>query len=259
MTASLERCELRGRRRRPQRRGRRKEVELTNKSQRNSMFYSPTKDQRHCLSCSRAPNKTLPSRATVHHLFSSSSPSPGAGHGPNSNIRAHGGKERNDQIHPPSSLPALPAPAYACTYWVQLALSIGTAYRVSVRFYYVTVPFHRHGFSIRFYAFGHLSLPQARALHSLKLQMIQQDCTSLYTAMRLYLHLPSQRDLLIRCNSDPVGRCGPGQQHGHALSLLPHNRQHLVDPLFPVLLWVGKGRERALRDSDGHRISDTSS
>ena len=50
------------------------------------------------------------------------------------------------------------------------------------------------------------SLPQARALHSLKLQMIQQDCTSLYTAMRTYLHLPSQRDL-IQCNSDPVGRC----------------------------------------------------
>ena len=37
-----------------------------NKSQRNSMFYFPTKDQRHSLSCSRSPNKTLPSRGTVH-------------------------------------------------------------------------------------------------------------------------------------------------------------------------------------------------
>ena len=52
--------------------------------------------------------------------------------------------------------------------------------------------------------------------------------------MRLYLHLPSQRDLLIRCNSDPVGRCGPGQQHGRPLPLLPHNGQLLIDlPLFP--------------------------
>ena len=90
---------------------------------------------------------------------------------------------------------------------------------------------------------GHHLLPQARALHSLKLQLIQQDCTSLYTAMRLYLHLPSQRDLLIRCNSDPVGRCCPGQQHGRPLPLLPHNGQLVDRPLSSAAV----GRERALR------------
>ena len=41
---------------------------------------------------------------------------------------------------------------------------------------------------------GHHLLPQAWALYSLKLQLIQQDCMRLYTAMRLFLHLPSQRD-----------------------------------------------------------------
>ena len=89
----------------------------------------------------------------------------------------------------------------------------------------------------------HHSLPQARALHSLKLQLIQQDCMSLYTAMRLYLHLPSEWDLLIRCNSDPVGRCCPGQQHGRPLPLLPHNGKLVDRPLSSAVV----GRERALR------------
>ena len=41
---------------------------------------------------------------------------------------------------------------------------------------------------------GRHSLPQARAL---KLSLIQQDSTSLDTAVRLYLYLPTQRDLQV--------------------------------------------------------------
>ena len=63
-----------------------------------------------------------------------------------------------------------PAPAYACTYWPWLALSIFT-YGVAICFCGVTVPINRHGFAIRFYTF--YSLPQARAL---KLPLIQQVC-----------------------------------------------------------------------------------
>ena len=61
-----------------------------NKNQRHSMSYSPTKEQQHSASYSHSPNKTqrpLPSRGTVHDLFSFSAPSPGAGRGPSTNTR----------------------------------------------------------------------------------------------------------------------------------------------------------------------------
>ena len=65
-----------------------------NENQRHSTSYSPTKEQQHSLSCSHSPNKTqraLPSRGTVHDLFSFSAPSPGAGRSPNSNTRKESG------------------------------------------------------------------------------------------------------------------------------------------------------------------------
>ena len=61
-----------------------------NKNQRRSTSYSPTKEQQHSASHSNSPNKTqraLPSRGTVHDLFSFSAPSPGAGRGSSANAR----------------------------------------------------------------------------------------------------------------------------------------------------------------------------
>ena len=61
-----------------------------NKNQRHSTSYSPTKEQQHSASYSHSPNKTqraLPSRGTVHDLFSFSAPSPGASRGPSANAR----------------------------------------------------------------------------------------------------------------------------------------------------------------------------
>ena len=61
-----------------------------NKNQRHSTSYSPTKEQQHSASHSHSPNKTqraLPSRGTVHDLFSFSAPSPGTGRGLSSNTR----------------------------------------------------------------------------------------------------------------------------------------------------------------------------
>ena len=61
-----------------------------NKNQRHSTSDSPTKEQQHSSSYSHSPNKTqraLPSRGTVHDLFSFSAPSPGAGRSPSSNTR----------------------------------------------------------------------------------------------------------------------------------------------------------------------------
>ena len=111
--------------------------------------------------------------------------------------RLHGrtmdGRRRNDQIGPPSSPPVLPTAAYVCTHRLWLALSICTN-RFSVRLCHR--PHHqawiRHSF-LRIP--GRYLLPQARALRSIKLQLIQQDCTSSDTPMRLYLYLPSQGDL----------------------------------------------------------------
>ena len=60
-----------------------------------------------------------------------------------------------------------------------LALFIGTTYGVSVRFSCVTVPYHWHGFTIRFRNLH--SFSQARALCSLELEWIQRDCTSCLT------------------------------------------------------------------------------
>ena len=61
-----------------------------NKNQRRSTSYLPTKEQQHSSSYSHSPNKTqraLPSRGTVHDLFSFSAPSPGAGRGPSAHTR----------------------------------------------------------------------------------------------------------------------------------------------------------------------------
>jgi hypothetical protein len=129
-----------------------------NKNQRHSTSYSPAKEQQHSASYSHShsPNKTqhsLPPRGTVHDFFSCSAPTPGVGHGPSANTREEAGRKRNDQITPPCSSLALPAPAYARSYWPWLALFIDTTCGVSVRFYCVTIPINRHWFAIRFYAF----------------------------------------------------------------------------------------------------------
>ena len=161
-----------------------------NKSQRTQRLkYSPTKDQRRSASNLHSPNETqctLPrggkymiySRSVLPDLVL---------------VVVMDGRRRNDQTGPPSSPPALPTPAYACTYRLWLALSSCT-YRVSVRLFHRPhqQAWIRHSF-LRI--LGRHLLPQARALRSLKDQLIQQDCMSLDTPMRLYFYLPSQRDL----------------------------------------------------------------
>ena len=56
------------------------------------------------MSCSHSPSKTLPSRGTVHYLFLSSAPSPGAGRVPSANTGAHRRKEKK-RSNPPTRLP----------------------------------------------------------------------------------------------------------------------------------------------------------
>ena len=74
------------------------------------------------------------------------------------------------------------------------------------------------------------SLPQARALHLLKLQLTQQDCTNLDSAMRLYLRLPNWIFRFRTAISIPLVVGDSSQQHARPLPLPPHNRQLLVDP-----------------------------
>ena len=74
-----------------------------NKSQLHSMCYPPTKVlERHSASHLHSPNKTqctLPSRGTVHHLFSFSAPSPGLVVGQYEGRVGHAdGRRRNDQF-----------------------------------------------------------------------------------------------------------------------------------------------------------------
>ena len=106
----------------------------------------------------------------------------------------------------------------------------------------------------------HHSLPRARALHSLKLQLIQQDCTSLYTAISSTLVFPPNGMFSILCNSNPVGRCGPGQQHERPLPFPYHNGQLLVDPP-PFQCCCGWAKEERGRcdNRDRYTISDPSS
>jgi len=112
-------------------------------------------------------------------------------------------------------IPAL-ARAPNCTYGVSFLLCHRSRQQARVR------PLFLH-------ILGRHSLPQPRALRSLKLQLIQQDCTSLDTAMRLYLYLPSQRDLQVPFGAIPIplGVGGPGQQHTRPLPLLPRKGQLL--------------------------------
>ena len=153
-----------------------------NKSQRNSIFYSPTKDQRHCLSCSHSPSKTLPSRGTVHYLFSSSAPSPGAGRFPSANTGAHGWKEKN-RSNPPTKLAScftrpclrlyIPAHARALHWYFLRGLGL------FLLCHHSPSTFNSHGITIGFRNLH--SFSQARALRSLQLRWIQQDCTSCIT------------------------------------------------------------------------------
>ena len=127
-----------------------------NKSQLHSMCYPLTKVQRHFPSHLHSPNKTqrtLPSRGTVHHLFSFSAPSPGLVVvlvPIRRKSRTRGRKEKNRSIRPHQAR-LLPY-AYACTYRLWLALFICT-YRVSVRFYCIPIPINRHPFAICFSSF----------------------------------------------------------------------------------------------------------
>ena len=85
-----------------------------NKSQLHSMCYPPTKVQRHSASHLHSPNKTqrtLPSRGTVHHLFSFSAPNPWAGRSLSANTKEESDTRTEGEetiISPsPSSSPAL--------------------------------------------------------------------------------------------------------------------------------------------------------
>ena len=101
----------------------------------------------------------------------------------------------------------------------------------------------------------HHSLPQAQDLHSLKLQLIQQDCTSLYTAMRLYLHLlngtsssgaiPIPLGVVVQANNMNV----------------PFPSCHITDNFswtasFQCCCGWGKEERGRCDNSDRHRISD---
>ena len=153
-----------------------------NKSQRNSTSYSPTKDQRRSASYSHSPNETqctLPPQGTVHDLCSFCAPTPGAGRGPSANTREESDTrtEREETIKSAHQARLLPYPP------LLTPVHTGSGYQQA----WIRRSFLR--------ILGRHLLPQARALRSIKLQLIQQDCTSLDTPMRLYLYLPSQRDL----------------------------------------------------------------
>ena len=122
-----------------------------NKSQQNSISYSPTKDQRDSASYSHSPNETqctLPSWGILHDLFSFSVPSFGLVVFPREDSDT--GKEEEEMIKSPHQACLLPY-ADACTYRLWLALS-NCIHRVSAHFY-VIVPINRHGIAIRFYVF----------------------------------------------------------------------------------------------------------
>ena len=76
--------------------------------------YSLITDQRHSASCWLSPKtqRTLPSRGTVHDLFSSSAPSTGAGRGPSANMReeSDNGQKEKKTIKSPHQACLLPYP-----------------------------------------------------------------------------------------------------------------------------------------------------
>ena len=118
--------------------------------------------------------------------------------------RSHGGKEKKRSNRPTKLASCLTHPCLRL-YIPALACAL-QLYLQSLRSFMPPSP--STGMDSPFVSTHSGSLlPQARALRSLKLQLIQQDCTSLDTPMRLYLYLPSQRDLQFPYpHSDPFGR-----------------------------------------------------
>ena len=178
-----------------------------NKNQRHSTSYSPTKEQ-HSTSHSLSPNKTqraLPSRGTVHDLFSFSAPSPGAGHGRSANTKEESDArtEGEETIKSPPQARLLPYPP-------------------------LLTPVHTgSGSRSPFLSTGSPFAPT------------QMDAAGLYELG--YRHAPLPLSSSSSSSGPPFGAIpiplgvgGPGpQQHARArpLPLPPHNGQHLIiDP-----------------------------
>ena len=178
-----------------------------NKNQQHSTSYSPTKEQQHSSSYSHSPNKTqrvLPSRGTVHDLFSFSAPSPGAGRvasantGEESDVRTEG----EATIKSPPQARLLPYPP-------------------------LLTPIHTgSGSRSPFLSTGSPFAPTP------------MDAAGLYELGYCHAPLPlsssSGSGPPFNAIPIPLGVGGPGQQqHAHArpLPLPPHNRQQLLpDP-----------------------------
>ena len=141
-----------------------------NKSQLHSMCYPPTKVQRHSASHLHSPNKTqrtLPSRGTVHHLFSFSAPNPWAGRSLSANTKEESDTrmEGEEKINSPSpsSSPALrlrlyiQALARALHLYLQGLRSFllyphshqQTPIAICFSSFWVVIRFHSHGPSVR--------------------------------------------------------------------------------------------------------------
>ena len=179
-----------------------------NKNQRRSTSYSSTKEQQHSSSYSHSPNKTqraLPSRGTVHDLFSFSAPSPGASHGPSANTREESDTrtEGEETIKLPHQARLLPYPP-------------------------LLTPVHTgSGSRSPFLSTGPPFAP------------IPMDAAGLYELGYRHAPLPlssssSGSGPPFNAIPIPLGVGGPGQQQ-HArvrpLPLPPHNGQHLLpDP-----------------------------
>ena len=199
-----------------------------NKNQRHSRSYSLTKEQQHSAPHSHSPNKTqraLPSRGTVHDLFSFSAPSPGASRGPSANTRedSNARTEGEETIKLPPQARLLPYPP-------------------------LLTPVHTgSGSRSPFLSTGSPFAPTP------------MDAAGLYELG--YRHAPLPLSSSSSGSRSPFGAIpiplGVGQQHARVrpLPLPPHNGQHLlVDPP----LGVGGGGE-GKREGVATTVTDSGS
>ena len=199
-----------------------------NKNQRRSTSYSPIKEQ-NSSSHSHSPNKTqhaLPSRGTVHDLFSFSAPSPGAGHGRSANTKEESdtqteGEETIKSPHQARLLPYPPllTPVHTSSGSHSPVLSTGLPF--------APTPMDAAGL----YELGYRHAP-------LPLSSSSSGSGPPFSAIPI-----------------PLGVGGPGQQHGRArpLPLPPHNGQHLI-----VDSPLGVGGERK-REGVATTVTDSGS
>ncbi|KIJ97341.1 hypothetical protein K443DRAFT_681613 [Laccaria amethystina LaAM-08-1] len=214
-----------------------------NKNQRHPTAYSPSKEQQHSASYSHSPNKTqraLPSRGTVHDLFSfsapspgtgfsASAPSPGAGRGANTKEGSDTRTEGEETIKSPHQARLLPYPP--------LLTPVHTGSGSRSPFISTGSPFAPASISM-----------DAAGLYELGYRYAPLPLSSLPTGSSGPVPPPFGAIPI------PLGVGGPGQQHARPLPLPPHNGQQLlVDP--PV---SGVGGERK-REGVATTVTDSGS